>query len=175
MEKRLSFQDIKTFNKAPIQPDYIESLPTEIRDYVNAQKSDYFYRAQVDRHIFIDGAFIMGIECKSYTENAMLKRILVDFRLLKSMHPNLVCCLLQLENMLGGDYSEPLANPQFGNPRSHTLMSHFPEVSLNVITLLEGDRKIYEPIHETEYFKELLPEYLDNAINNFSRLLTPFV
>ena len=171
---RLSFGDVKTY-KVPVQPDYVERLPDEIRNYINARKDKRFYRAKVDRHVFIDGIFIMGIECKSYTENAMLKRILVDFRLLKSLHPNLVCCLLQLESQLGGSYSQPLVNPQTGSPSTHTLMSYFPEVHLNIITLLQGERRIDQPIHKTAYFKELSHGPLDYAIRKFSGLLAPFL
>lgn len=172
--ERLSFGDVKTY-KVPIQADYIASLPVEIREYINSRKHEYFYRAQVDQHVFVDGNPVMGIECKSYTENAMLKRILVDFRLLKSIHPNLICCLLQLESMLGGNYSDPLANPQAGSPSTHTLMSHFPEIDLNVITLLSGERRVDKPIHQQEYFKELTTEALEHAINRFSSLLASFV
>ena len=171
---RLSFGDVKTY-KAPVQSEYVDRLPDEIRDYVNARRDKHFYRAKVDRHVFIDGMFVMGIECKSYTENAMLKRILVDFRLLKSLHPNLVCCLLQLESQLGGGYSQPLANPQTGSPSTHTLMSYFPEVRLNIITLLQGERRIDQPIHKTVYFKELSRESLDCAVRKFSELLALFV
>lgn len=171
---RLSFGDVKSY-KVPVQSDYVERLPNEIRDYVNARRDKHFYRAKVDRHVFIDRMFIMGIECKSYTENSMLKRILVDFRLLKSLHPNLACCLLQLESQLGGSYSQPLANPQTGSPSTHTLMSYFPEVHLNIITLLQGERKIDRPIHKTAYFKELSRQSLDYAIRKFSGLLAPLV
>lgn len=171
---RLSFGDVKTY-KVPIQLDYVERLPDEIRNYINERKDKHFYRVKVDRHVFIDGMFMMGIECKSYTENAMLKRILVDFRLLKSLYPNLVCCLLQLESQLGGSYSQPLANPQTGSPSTHTLMSYFPEVHLKIITLLQGERKIDQPIHKTAYFKKLSHESLDYAVRKFSRLLAPLV
>lgn len=166
--------DVKTY-KVPVQLNYVERLPDEIRDYINARRDKHFYRAKVDRHVFIDGMFIMGIECKSYTENAMLNRILVDFRLLKSLHPNLACCLLQLESRLGGSYSQLLANPHTGSPSTYTLMSYFPEVHLNIITLLQGERKIDQPIHKTAYFKELSSKSLDYAVRKFSGLLAPFV
>lgn len=171
---RLSFGDVKTY-RVPVQSVYVDQLPEDVRARVSARKSQYFYRAKVDRHVFVDGAFVMGVECKSYTENAMLKRILVDFRLLTSLHPGLVCCLLQLESMLGGDYSNPLAVPQIGSPGSHTLMSYFPEVELNIITLLEGERNINRPIHQSGYFKELMQESLDLAIKRFSDFLRSFV
>ena len=171
---RLSLGDTKRY-MVPIQDEYIASLPREIADYINGRKQDYHYRAQVDLHVFVDGEFVMGIECKSYTENAMLKRILVDFRLLKSQQPDLICTLLQLESQLGGDYSNLRANPQMGSASSHTLMSYFPEVSLEIITLLEGERKIDRPIHHPQHFKELSPASLDNAISHFSELLKPFI
>lgn len=171
---RLSLQDRRRY-KVPILRDYIKLLPLELGEHIRTNKNDYFFNAQVDVHVYVEKEFVMGIECKAYAENAMLKRILVDFRLLKSLYPNLICCLLQLENMLGGDYSRPLASPQLGSPSSHVLMSHFPEVSLNVITLLEGDRRVKKPIHNPDYFKELAPEFVDNAIARFAQLLKPLV
>ena len=172
--ERLSFGDAKSY-RVSVRQDYVDGLPNEVRDYVNTRLDQHFYQARVDQHLFVDGAFVLGIECKSYAENAMLKRVLVDFRLLKSLHPNLVCCLLQLESQLGGSYSNPLATPQTGSPSSHTLMSYFPEVELNIITLLEGERKINQPIHQANYFKELDPEVLEYGISRFAQLLAPFV
>ena len=172
--ERLSFGDVKTY-RVPVQPGYVAGLPDEIRDYINARLDQHFYQARVDQHVFVDGELVIGVECKSYTENAMLKRVLVDFRLLKSQHPDLVCCLLQLESQLGGSYSNPLAELQTGSPSSHTLMSYFPEVELHVVTLLEGERRVARPIHRTEYFKELNPEVLEHAIKRFSALLESFV
>ena len=131
--------------------------------------------ARVDVHVFVDNAFIMGVECKSYAENAMIKRILVDFRLLKSLLPALICCLLQLESQLGGDYSDPSANPNMGSRSTHTLMSYFPEVDLNIMTLLDGERNINRPIHRPDHFKELRPERLERVINQFKALLTPYI
>lgn len=64
--------------------------------------SSLSYHLGVDIHTFIDGEFCLGVECKAYTENAMLKRILVDFWLLKKQYPSLNCCLVQLETFLGG-------------------------------------------------------------------------
>ena len=171
---RLSFGDVKTY-RVPIQQEYVERLPEDVRRYVVARTQEYVYRAQVDIHAFIDGKFALGMECKAYTENAMLKRILVDFRLLKSCQPDLLCCLLQLESQLGGGYSTPMARPQLGSARSHTLMSYFPEIDLNVITLLEGERRVDRPIHQADHFKELQPVYLDHAINQIGDLLTHFI
>ena len=170
---RLSIDDERTY-PVPIQPGYVALLPADVRDYINARIDGYTYPARVDRHVYVDGMFVMGVECKTYAENAMLKRILIDFRLLKSMNPDLICCLLQLESMLGGDYAQPLAETHYGSRSSHTLMSFFPEVDLNVMTLLEGGREVARPIHQANYFKELRPELLDHCIQQLADLLTPF-
>lgn len=87
----------------------------------------------------------------------------------------LICGLLQLESQLGGGYSNPLADPQFGSPSTHTLLSYFPEVELHIITLLEGERKVDQPIHQAQHFKELNPAVLEHAINRFAGLLHPLV
>ena len=97
----LTIDDVSGY-AIPIQTGYVEDLPADVRDYVTAHIDDCIYRGHVDRHVFVDGEFVMGVECKSYTENAMLKRVLIDYRLLKSDHPDLVCCLLQRESQLGG-------------------------------------------------------------------------
>lgn len=170
---RLTLGDVKTF-RVYVQSAYVSQLPAEVKEYVERTANEHYFRAQVDKHVFVDGEFVLGIECKAYAENAMLKRILIDFRMLKSLFPRLGCCLLQLESMLGGTYANPGANPQLGSPPSHTLMSYFPEVRLHIVTLLEGERKVDRPIHKPEYFKELKPENLDNGIRTISDLLQPF-
>ena len=172
---RLTFGDTKRY-QIPINPNYVRKLPPSLKKRINSQKNRYAYPAQVDVHVFVDKAFVMGVECKAYAENAMLKRILVDFRLLKSKHPELICCLFQLESMLGGDYSEPLEKyPSFGSASSHTLMSFFPEVGLNIFTLLEGERKVNQPIHDPKHFKNLKRQRLDQTIDTFMSLLQPFI
>ena len=172
---RLTFGDIKRY-QIPINPNYVRQLPQSLKKRINSQKKPFTYPAQVDVHAFVDNRLVLGVECKAYAENAMLKRILVDFRLLKSQHPNLICCLFQLESMLGGEHSHPIGNRDIlGSPSSHTLMSFFPEVSLNIFTLLEGERKVKEPIHDPEYYKALKPDRLDYCITTFKDLLRPLV
>lgn len=174
LAQRLSFHDVKKY-QIHVSEDYVETLSSEIARHIGISKNQHSYRAHVDKHVFVDGRIVLGIECKAYTENAMLKRILVDFRLLKSLHPGLHCCLLQLESMLGGDYAYPLASSRFGSPSSHVLMSFFPEVKLNIVTLLEGERHVKKPIHDNRFFKPLKPAALDRAIEQFGTLLEPWV
>jgi hypothetical protein len=170
--KRLSLKK-QTF-KIPINKSYIERLKhKEVRDYIYSNISDYYYLLKTDVHVSIDNKMVMGIECKAYTENAMLKRIMVDFTLLKSVIPNLICVLLQLESQLTGDYSNPKKKIIYGSHSSHTIMSYF-DVDLNIITLLEGERKVDEPIHSPVHYKELKKDVLERGITTISDLFKKY-
>ncbi len=160
--KRLSINSEKI--PIPIKIEYVNEIKDPaIKDYILSNIKRYYYGLSVDKHVFVDGKFIFGIECKAYTENAMIKRILVDFLLLKTIHPNLFCYLFQLESQLGGDYSSEIKAPK-GSPSTHTLMSYFSEVDLRVVTLLPGERKVDEPINKPEFFKPLTIDRLQVAV-----------
>jgi hypothetical protein len=103
-----------------------------------------------------------------------MKNILVDFTLLKSMMPNIDCVLLQLESQLTGDYSSPKHKITYGSYSSHTIMSYF-DIDLNIITLLEGERKVDEPIHSSEHYKNLKKDVLMIGINSISELLKKYL
>ncbi|MCY4312171.1 MAG: restriction endonuclease [Gammaproteobacteria bacterium] len=173
-DSRLSTGKIRTY-KIHVKEDYVQNLKdVEVREYILENLDNHYYRTQVDVHVFVDNHFVLGIECKAYTENAMLKRILVDFMLLKHVHKNLACCLIQLESQLGGDYSKPLSRVQYGSASTHTLMSFFEMVDLNIITILKGERKVDRPIHKPNYFKKLDENLLDATVEKIKLLLFPF-
>ena len=115
----------------------------------------------------------MGIECKAYTENAMFKRILVDFTLLKQANKSLDCVLFQLESQLGGDYGKISKNIVYGSKSTHTLMSYF-DVDLAIVTLLEGERKVDRPIHKKVYSKVLSEVCLLKALIFFEERLKKY-
>lgn len=104
----------------------------------------------------------------------MLKRILVDFTLLRQIHPHLKCVLVQLESQLTGDYSQPLKDVVYGSRPTHTLLSHF-DIELNIITLLEAERQVRKPIHKPQYYKPLKQESLQRAVTVLKSLLLEFV
>lgn len=169
---RLSFT--KKMYRIPIKKTYIENIKDiELKKYIISNIDDYHYTFKTDVHVSIDDKMIMGIECKAYTENAMIKRILVDFTLLKSIIPNVICVLIQLESQLTGDYNKPLNKIIYGSSSTHTLMSYF-DIDLNIITLLEGERKVDKPIHKQEYYKDLKKEVLVSGVNNISKLLLKY-
>lgn len=165
---RLSFENKRV--KIPIKKEYIERVKDpEVREFIKSNIKDYYYRLKPDVLVSVDGKFKMAIECKTYTENAMLKRILVDFTLLKQVLPDIAFVLFQLESQLGGDYSSPNST-KYGSPPTHTLLSYF-DIDLNIITLLEGERKVDKPIHKPEYYKPLKEETLLAALKCFENLL----
>lgn len=171
--KRLNFHHESI--RIPLKPEYLKRVrPKEVAEYIKAHIEQYFYGYKTDVHVNIDGQMVMGIECKAYTENAMLKRILVDFTLIKQVLPKLKCVLLQLESQLTGDYSQPLKAVIYGSPSTHTLLSYF-DVDLNIITLLEGERKVDEPVHKPQFFKEMTEPILQKAVDSLKELLGEFV
>lgn len=106
-ESRLSFGHHTI--KIPINREYINKIKSpEVQDYIRANINRMYYRIKPDVQVYIDNNFKISIECKAYTENAMLKRILVDCTLIKHVFPNVKFILLQLESQLGGDYSDVL-------------------------------------------------------------------
>ena len=158
----------------PMRQEYVEALDDEVKEYILTSIGEYSYPAQVDKQVFIDDQFVMGIECKAYTENAMLKRILVDYRLLKSVFPKISSYLFQLESQLGGDYQEH-NEITYGSRPTHTLMSYFPDVNLQIFTFLEGERKVNRPIHKTEFYKPLEEERVVAAIDLLTEDLVQYL
>ena len=106
----------------------------------------------------------------------MLKRTLKDFELIvKLLYPKLLFCVFQLENSLGGDYGEVSKWVHLGSESTHTLLSHTPTVHLEIITLLDGDRKSSKEIHKRQYFKPLHIKNVATCISKFRALLEPFI
>ena len=58
-----------------------------------------------------------------------------------------------------------------GSKTTHTLLSHFPDVELNIVTLLPGERYPDRPIHVAEHFKVLSPQSLESAVDQLAKLL----
>jgi hypothetical protein len=170
---RIKINSLK--HRIPIKKEYVMKIKDDqIKQYILSNISDYYFSLSIDKQVFIDDQFVIGIECKAYTENAMMKRILVDFSLLKTVFPNISCYLFQLESQLGGDFCE-LKDITFGSKPTHTLMSYFPEVKLHIFTFLKGERRVDEPIHKKEYFKPLERLQIERAISLLSQDLKKYL
>lgn len=156
-----------------INNDYISRISDpKVRNYVETNRDSLIYKFGTDVQVFIDGQLVLPIECKAYSENAMLKRILFDALLMKEAVGINTYFLVQLESQLGGDYSE-LNDITYGSPATHALLSHA-DVELKIITLLKGERKVNRPIHKAEYYKELKIEELLKAVNTFAHALKKY-
>jgi len=140
------------------------------RKKIVIKTNDEVYKLSQDVHLYLDNVFRISIECKSYTEVAMYKRILVDGELLRRTVPTINAFFtLQLENFLGGDYGTKIEAK--GSDSVITLNRVFPQLSITVITLLNGDRKIKQPLHAPEFFKPLEDERLNYAIKQFRKAM----
>lgn len=170
--KRLKMDRKKV--KVPINDEYIKKInDIRLRKAIEAEKGKFYYNMGTDVHVYIDRKFVLAVECKAYTENAMLKRILVDATLLKKFAGVEKYVLLQLESQLGGDYSE-LKEVTLGSPSTRTLISYF-DVDLEIITLLKGERLVDKPIHNPLYFKELTYQSVERSVITFGKILERFI
>jgi hypothetical protein len=161
----------------PINANYVKNLiPESTRNYVVQNVDKYIFRLELDRVVEIDNRLVLAIECKAFTDNTMFKRSLKEFELIvKLCYPKLLFCIFQLENGLGGDYGNASNPKQLGSGSTHTLLSHTPEVSLEIITLLDGNGSSSKPIHNPKFFKELPVENVAVCVSKFRSLLEPFV
>lgn len=173
-ENRLSFITEKI--KVPLEKNYLEKIKDrDVKEYIQKNINKFYYGIRSDIHVFIDETFVIAVECKAYTENAMLKRILVDFTLLKkSVKKELDFILFQLESQLTGDYSQIYKDKIFGSPSTHTIISQF-EVQPTIITLLEGERGVNKAIHDKEFFKSLEKKSLIKCVNTIKNILEKYV
>lgn len=170
-ENRLEFRSGKI--RIPIKDikEYVRRLKhQEVREHILNNANEMFYEIKPDVQVYIDNEFKVYVECKAYTEVAMLKRILVDCTLVKHIYPDVKFLLFQLESQLGGDYSQIDKEIIYGSPSVHTILSYF-DIDLKIITLLKGERKVKEPIHKEKFFKPLELNSLKKAIEIIKELL----
>jgi len=154
----------------PLNEEYLDRIaPAELRSSIREDRAQYVYKLGCDVQCYLNGHFALAVECKSYTEVAMLKRVLIDATLLTKKYPQIECVLLQLESQLGGDYKDAKYPPK-GSPSARTVMSHF-DVDLTIITLLQGERRVDQPIHQEQHFKGLSLDSLHSAVNELGKAL----
>ena len=167
---RLSFDKEPIW--VPIRKQYVNRIKdSKIRAHILKNIKNYVYKFKTDVHVNVDDVLVIGVECKAYTENAMMKRIAVDGMFLKQAHPKSLNVLFQLESQLGGDYGDIKKNIHYGSNPTHTILSYFDNVDLNIITLLEGDRKVDRPIHKKKFYKPLKTISVQRAVKIFEDLL----
>lgn len=134
-----------------------EDIKEQERERISNDFEDITYEFGTDVHVMIDGDLAIAIECKAYTETAMLKRIIFDSMLMDEALPSARHCLFQLETA-------------FSYNQYHVLMSHHTH-NIDVLTLLDGKRNPKKPIHRRNHFKELNKEKLIKALEYFENVL----
>ncbi len=170
--KRLSMDKKKI--KVLMKSDYPDKIDDpEVQKYLKKYGKDQFYKFGTDVHVLIDNKLVLPIECKAYTENAMIKRIIFDANLAFEYMKIELYILLQLESQLGGDFSE-LNKKTFGSPSTNTLLS-YSDVKIDIITILEGERKVDKPIHKPEFYKPIKYENLEIALFKIGNALRKFI
>lgn len=155
-----------------IKDGYIERIShPKVKERVQKERDEHVYNFGTDVQVRIDDKLVLPIECKAFTENAMLKRILFDAELMKEAVGTETYYLIQLESQLGGDYSE-LKDITYGSHATHALLSHV-DVNLVIITLLKGERMVDSPIHKKH--KNLKKKQLKKALKIFADALRAYV
>ena len=152
-------------------PSYIGGLNEEVSRHVAENIADFVSYLEVDAVLLVDGLFVLGVECKSFTEKTMFTRAVHDAGLLYKYHPNKKYIVLQLENALGGDYAED-KDVFLGSPAAHIAMSDYPHLDIEVCTLLDGSRRSNMPIHSSKYFKDISVYKLNRTLNKFEEAIT---
>ncbi len=166
LEQNKKKKSIKMFD---IDTYLVRYGDSSIIETIKSKKATIKYNFGTDDHVYIDGKLVLAIECKSYTESAMLKRIIYDRKMLHEFAPNANYVLIQFESALGGDF-EMCSKSSFGSNQYHVFMSR-EDTNIEVITLLEGKRHADRPIHRKENGKDLKVEHLLYAIETLSKLL----
>ncbi len=135
-----------------LKEDYLAKVTNdEKKEYIKSNMDQWKFGLSVDVQVWdkINEKLIFAIECKNYTENAMIKRVCWDMDVLKENRPEIKeQILIQLESMLGGDFSKKITNENNGSPSTHIIMSYFSNLDLKIFTLVLGERKVTEPIHK---------------------------
>ena len=100
--------------KIPLKKEYLSRIKSrEVREYIESNISSIYYEIKPDVQVYVNNEFKLSIECKAYTENAMLKRILVDCTLIKNVYPRVKFVLLQLESQLVLSKGKALFSEEF--------------------------------------------------------------
>ena len=76
--------------------------------------------------------------------------------------------------MLGGDYSIAV-NHQNGSPSVKVLEHYFPNLDIEIVTILDGEPNIKREIHKKQFYKPLRPERLEHTLKYFEHTLKKYL
>ena len=165
-------------------------LPTEIKkqlpkllvseEYKKLKKVE-FKQHQINERGVDHDAFIiekdelkMLIEYKSYTETSMLRRVLFDAWIAKDYGLEAKYCLCMLETSMGlkkrGEKKLELDLSYQSHAFRDFMIKHH-NVDIDILVLLDGQRKSQEDIAEAKYRKKIPIEKLKFIVNYFKEFL----
>tara|TARA_B100000287_G_C20527286_1_gene739394 strand:+ start:257 stop:997 length:741 start_codon:yes stop_codon:yes gene_type:complete len=156
----------------PVKEEYIESQSEDIKSFLYSKRNQG-YQCSVDKHVFIENELVLAIECKAYAENAMLKRIITDMGFIQSAYPASKCYLFMLESQLGGDYSE-LKDNTLGSFSTHAIISNIGVRDFKILTHLQGNRLVKQPIFDRKFYKPISKRMLDRTLKLFKNDLIKY-
>ena len=168
-ETKIKCKLINRYSELPIElksPEKLKTMKKYEEDnnlkFTNEEKLKGYFHIY-DAYIIYKNKIIMVIEYKSYLENAMLKRCLVDATLTQLTDRKIKYCLCMLETQVRQ------INRDIGY-NSHSLKSFFYEhfeTNIDMLLLLDESRKINKDIGEKVNLKEVNYEKLEKATNYF--------
>lgn len=123
-------------------------------------KDGNYYDFSIDIQLKYKDKIFIVIEAKTYCEISMFKRVLFDREIAKRHQGVEKAFLLQLEDAMG---NEGVGSKIKYSPTVKFLLNE--GYDINILTLLEGQRRSSRPISKPEFFKELKPEVLDDIRN----------
>jgi len=116
----------------------------------------------------------MLIEYKSYTEKSMLRRVLFDAWIAKDYGLEAKYCLCMLETSMGfkkrGEKKSELDISYQSHAFRDFMIKHH-DVDIDILILLDDQRKSKEDIAEEKYRKKIPIEKLKLIINYFKEFL----
>ena len=134
-------------------------------------------KIEIDSLVGVDGKPVTGFECKAYTENAMMKRVLFDYSALVSHAPEFsTVFLFQLQNAMGDGLQYKIGealNSRLYNMARIQMKMRLPEI--RVVTLLPESRSSLRALHDADVTADLSDDRISEIIDVFKDTLRKFI
>ena len=168
-ESELPTEIKKRLPKLLVSEEYKKHKKVEFKQHQIKEKGvDY------DAFIIEKDELKMLIEYKSYTEKSMLRRVLFDAWIAKDYGLEAKYCLCMLETSMGfkkrGEKKSELDISYQSHAFRDFMIKHH-DVDIDILILLDDQRKSKEDIAEEKYRKKIPIEKLKLIINYFKEFL----
>lgn len=117
-----------------------------------AYNEDSFYNFSIDIQVKYNNILLLPIECKTYCDISMFKRVLYDANIARDFQNVKKSFLLQLEDSMN---NKGVGSNIIYSKSTQFLYDYERNNICQILTLLDGQRNSHRPINKIEYFKEL--------------------